>query len=62
MIGHTITFAHRGPETVMNVFPSVDDDIINCIDVQFIGQHGMPEDLAIFLCHVPADRILFCSI
>jgi hypothetical protein len=37
MIGHAITFAHRGPETIMNVLPSIDDDIMNCIDVQFIG-------------------------
>jgi hypothetical protein len=38
MIDHAITFAHWGPETIMNVLPSVDDDIINHIDVQFISQ------------------------
>ncbi len=37
MIVHAITFAHRGPETIMNILLSIDDDIIHCIDVQFIG-------------------------
>ncbi len=37
MIGPATTSAYCRPETIMNVLPSVDDDVINCIDVQFIN-------------------------
>jgi hypothetical protein len=57
MIGHIITFAHQGPETILNVLPSIDYDMIRRIDVQFIGRRGMPENVATFLCHLPAATV-----
>jgi hypothetical protein len=41
----------------VNVLPSIDDDIINSIDVQFIDCCGMPENVATFLHHVPAGTV-----
>jgi hypothetical protein len=33
MIGRAITFAHQGPETIMNVIPSINDDITHSLRV-----------------------------
>jgi hypothetical protein len=57
MIGYVITFALCGPETIMNDIPSIDDDIINHLDVQFIDCHGIPENVATFLHHVLAATV-----
>ena len=52
MIGHAITFAHCRPESLIPVLPTIDDDIINRIQVTFVGPRGMPENVATFLLHV----------
>ena len=57
MIGHAITFAHCGPESLIPVLPTIDDDIRNRIQVMFVGRHGMPENVANFLLHVPAANV-----
>ena len=57
LIGHSITFAHRGPESLIPVLPTIDDDIRNLIHVTFVGHRGMPENVATFLLHVPAANV-----
>jgi hypothetical protein len=58
MIGHCISFAHRGPESFLTVLPSIDNDLFNHIDVTFMGRRNMPEDVATFLRHVPKANVL----
>ena len=36
MIGHCISFAHKGPESFLTVLPSIDNDLFNRIDVTFM--------------------------
>ena len=57
IIGHMITFAHRGPESFLSVLPTIDNDLINRIQVTFVGRRGMPEDVATFLRHCPAATV-----
>ncbi len=57
MIGHAITFAHCGPESLIPVLPTIDDDFRNRIQVTFVGRRGMPENFATFLLQVPAANI-----
>jgi len=57
MIGHAIAFAHRRPESLIPVLPNIDDDIRNRIHVTFVGCHGMSENVANFLLHVPAANV-----
>ncbi len=57
MIGHCISFAHKGPESFLSVMPSVDNDLFNRIDVKFMGQPNMPENVATFLRHVPKANV-----
>jgi hypothetical protein len=57
MIGHAITFAHRGPESLIPVLQTIDDDFRNCIQVTFLGHCGMPENVATVLLQVPAVNV-----
>ena len=57
MIGHAITFAQRGPQSLFPVLPTIDDDMRNCMHVTFVGSRGMPENVATFLLHVPAANV-----
>ena len=57
MIGHAITFAQRGPQSLIPVLPTIDDDIRNRVHVTFVGRRGMPENVATFLLHVPAANV-----
>ncbi len=57
MIGHCISFAHKGPESFLTVLPSIDNDLFNRIVVTFMGHRNMPEDVATFLCHVPKANV-----
>ena len=57
MIEHSISFAHKGPESFLTVLPSIDNDLYNRIVVTFMGRCNMPEDVATFLRHVPKSNV-----
>jgi len=57
MIGHAITFAQRGPQSLIPVLPTIDDDLRNRMHVTFVGRRGMPENVATFLLHVPSANV-----
>jgi hypothetical protein len=44
-----LEFVHRGSETLLTTLPCVDTDIIDRVQVQFIGRRGLPEDANTFL-------------